>query len=840
MLTLALELLAAASPCTGADIALENAVRPEPQTVPQGGQIDLALPAFPEVAGKAVLLRFRAVILTAGEGGCNYNASVRLNGAPLGRRTAGGQERLIAREPVLQLTAGDYPAFSVFSGDKLMMMFAPDVTRGDAMTSDGLGATFTLDVSDVARAADGNTLTFRNELPGVLPEGQGALRVEAIEVGWLDRASLPQPPSLVPQRGPIAASVAAGGMRLSQSTRGGFAAQVDGGPELLVETAVGMQPNATSVLVADDASAPAADVSVETQAWGSAGFVLTASWPGLSLRRTLRLQPGCVEWKEQWRNTGDTIRGVPFRHRCFLRSESARFRVGGSPDAVGLATSACNPTLFLESARTPGIGWGLTAESDWLRLLLGLSGHGGVGEVYTATLALAPGASLELDLSLEPVTDGGGYWSFINGVRRRWGVNGITQERPVFWGYTRSPEGATPDEQVARALGGLGPITIVLGPWQRLQPDAYTIRAGAYPKLPADAPPTPGACPDLDVEAFVTFAHREAYWTALKEEVALLRRAAPNAELMQMLHPSMEAVYRPLQDRWPIAAEGILTPEGRVYEAPHYSRAWLGDYTDKDWGVLYYVPRPGSAYLQIILGEATRALDEMKLDGLYCDEFSWAFSRSGYSRYDYSRWDGYSADLDEDGNVVRPKADAASVTESCQLRLAGEVLRRGGYFLGNGGSALRSLNALPIARFIEGGNGAGQWPQGHLSATPLVLGNLGDEKTRAGVFESVKACLREGCLYSPTAVNLLLEGPDNFVSKLYPMTVKEIGPGWIVGEERIATVVSRSFPWPGGRVRRCVYDPGGELLDQPAIVETLPAGQIAVEVPAGGLAIFER
>jgi hypothetical protein len=479
------------------------------------------------------------------------------------------------------------------------------------------------------------------------------------------------------------------------------------------------------------------------------------------------------------------------------------------------------------------------AESDWLRLLMGVHGYAALGEVFSETLALAPGKSIDFDLSLTPVSDGGGYWSFINGVRRRWGVNGITQERPVFWGYGRAAEEATAEEKVARALGNLGPIYVVLGPWQRLEPDADVVRAGNYSKLPEGAPRTPGACPDLDVDKFLTFAHREAHWRALKQEVELIRKAAPNVKLMQMLHPAMEAVYKPLQDRWPIAAQAILTPAGKAFESATYSRAWLGDYGDKDWGVLYYVPRPGSAYVEIILSEATRALDEVGLDGLYCDEFSWAFTRNSYSRYDYSQWDGYSAELDEAENVVHLKADGAAVTESCQLRIAGEVLRRGKYFLGNGGSALRSVNRLPIARFIEGGNGTAQWPQGHLSATPLILGNMGDERTRQGVFASVKACLREGCLYSPTPVNLLLDGPDNFVCKLYPMTVQHIGPGWVVGKERIATTVSGKFPSPSRTVRRYAYDAQGALLDSPTVPGALPKGEIAVQVPPEGLVILE-
>ena len=36
--------------------------------------------------------------------------------------------------------------------------------------------------------------------------------------------------------------------------------------------------------------------------------------------------------------------------------------------------------------------------------------------------------------------------------------------------------------------------------------------------------------------------------------------------------------------------------------------------------------------------------------------------------------------------------------------------------------------------------------------------------------------LSMGSIYSPIAVNHLLEGPDNFVCKQYPLTVRELGP----------------------------------------------------------------
>lgn len=823
-------------------LPLEDVLQLHPQSVPQGKPVELSLPALPAKPGKVLLLRFRAVILSPSEGGCNFNASVYLNGVCLGRYTTGGEERLVGREPTLELSAQRNVGFPVFSGDKLMMMFAPTVERGDAMTTDGLGATFALNLSDVARGVDGNTLKISNDLPGKLAPGFGDLRVEDIEVGWMDRSRLPQPVSAVPERRAVGGGVSVGQLGLAQSQRGGFVVRMSGGLELLVETGLGMRPDTESCLVADDSAPESPEVKRAVERWGPAGYRLRATWPTLKLTRTVTVRTGLVEWKERWTNTGDEIREVLFRHRVFLRGQVARFRLGGSADNAVLAGTAANPTLFVQSPTRAGEGAGITAESDWLRLLMGLRCRAGVGEIYSDTLALAPKAEVDFDMTITSVTDGGGYWSFINSVRRRWGVNGIELRHPIFWGYAHAADAKSDEEQIAKSLGHLGAIYLVIGPWQRLEPDARVVTAGRYPKLPPEAPRAPRACPDLDAGAFLTFAHREPYWEQLRKEVALIHRVAPQVKVMQRLHPAMESVYRPMQDRWPIAAEAIRRPDGTVFEDAGYSRAWLGDMAAKDWGVLYYVPRPGSTYLEMILDGVRRALDECGLDGLYCDEFSWAYNTRGYSRYDYSRWDGYSADLDDAGKVARLKCDNAYVTESCQLRMVDEVLRRGKFFLNNGGNALRSLNSLPHARFIEGGNGPAMMPQGHLSPTPLVLGNMGDEATRQGVFNSVKACLAQGCLYSPTAVNLLLEGSDNFVCKLYPLTVRELGPGWILGQERLITTVSQSFRWPedGGAVRLYSYNAEGKLLDSKTVVKVSAKQELSVQVPEKGLVIAER
>lgn len=832
----------AALPAGAATPALEEPIRLPAQSVPPGQAVTLTLPALPAKPGKVILLRLRAVIRTATVAGCNYNASLRLNDHPIGRYTAAGDERLVGRDPSFEFATGhEGTSFPALAGTALMMLFAPDVNQGDAATKDGLGATFLLDITDIARGVDGNTLTLRNNLKEALPGGFGDLVVEDLAVGWVDRAALPQPPTAVPERGALADGITVGNLRLSQGKAGGFALRVAEGVELLVETTVGMKGDAPSLLLAEDGVPGEGAPKLRVGKWGPAGYRLEAAWPALRLERTLEIGDGLVRWKERWTNTGDQTWGVPFRHRCFLRGEAARFWVGGSPENASLASSAQNPTLYLDSPTRRGHGVGITAESDWLRLLMWLRARTGVGELYSETLALAPGKSIDFELTLTPVRDGGGYWSFINSVRRRWGVNGTPMPRPMFLGYSLPKGEGTPAEKLRRALGHLGPITVVLGPWQRLEPDARVVTAGKYPRLPEGAPRAPGACPDLDIDAWLTLQHREAYWEQLGKEAAAIRAACPNAQVMQMMHPSMETVYKPLQDRWPIAQDIIRTAAGEAFEDAGYSKAWLYGMVEKDWGVLYYVPRPGSAYLEELLKGMRRALDQYRLDGIYCDEFSWAYSQRGYSRYDYSRWDGFSADLDADGSVLRLKCDNAFVTESAQLRMLHEVLSRGKFFLGNGASALRSVNSLPIQRFIEGGNGPSNMGFGHLSAVPLVLGNLGDETTRKGVFESVRLCLSAGCIYSPMAVNLLLEGPDNFVCKLYPITVRELGAGFVIGEERLVTTVSGSYAWPGraASVRRYIYDADGNLQPVAAPRKMAARQKLDVKVPDKGLVIAE-
>lgn len=88
----------------------------------------------------------------------------------------------------------------------------------------------------------------------------------------------------------------------------------------------------------------------------------------------------------------------------------------------------------------------------------------------------------------------------------------------------------------------------------------------------------------------------------------------------------------------------------------------------------------------------------------------------------------------------------------------------------------------------------------------------------------------------------MLEGEDNFVCKLYPLTVTEIGPGFIAGRERFIARESDVYSWTGvsdGEVEIFAYNEDGIRVQKGARAKIVN-GSIELEVPPKGLVIAEK
>ena len=374
-------------------------------------------------------------------------------------------------------------------------------------------------------------------------------------------------------------------------------------------------------------------------------------------------------------------------------------------------------------------------------------------------------------------------------------------------------------------------------PWRRN--DHNFVRENKYPKLKEGMPPAPGKTPDLDIEEYLTFKHRKRADDWLAYETRMIHKFAPEAKVIASTHPAMETVYLPLQDRWPYAECTLRTASGEIFHHPGYDRTHLLEFSKKDWVVGYYVPYSGSRYYEAIIQDIEKTL-ALGVDGFYVDEFSLGAHRD-YCRYDYSRWDGFSADLDDNGNVVRLKSDVCYAIGPLQSDIISRLMQKGKFILGNGSAVLRTINNAPVLRFWEGASGFATTSGAHLNHIPMIYGNYGDETTGKGIFHAVRDAIGAGCLYSPRACNLLLKGRDNFVCKQYPMTIVDIGPGLIIGKERILTTQSGCVDWLGTKDAKVVfyrYDAEGNLLPQTA--GNVLKGKIEISVEKDGLTIVEK
>lgn len=774
------------------------------------------LPALKLKPGFVPVLRCRMAIKGKHAAGCNYGVRLSCNGVELTGKTASGHNRLLERQSRFELKDPQYKGrrFSVFRGSDLLMIFAPSTDAADPVTVEGNGSWFCLDLSDLNRDVDCNTITFRNIRSKDATDR--VIIVTDAEFGYR-KQNMNETDVRIVNYTPSTTFLKNATLRLDLYPGGAFAlSHNDKGPAIIIETAIGTTPLPAATLTATatpDAKHPAPKI---TQ-MGADAFRIQATFGTLKMERTLRLLADRLEWKEKWSNQGRHIAGVPFRHQCTLASEAPRVWLRGEPDTTDQLTLDGNATVFLESRKHPGAGAGIVLEDDILRLVAGAIVEKGIAEIYSTTLAVAPGTSRSFTYSVSPVAEGG-YWTFINELRDRWGAGKFGIERPVFWApHLRQGDTAA---GIRRELGHLGNIAVSIPIWLPQNWDKPLLRS------------------EKNVTPSELMANRKVHFQEfLERTIPKFKRALPNAKILTMTHPMMFYAYLPEFEQSPMAADAIRTPKGTPYRHDGFESIILRNGVKKGWFIAYLLPRPGGYAFQSHMA-TTDAVLAAGADGLYCDEFSSCNERRSYSRYDYAEWDGFSADLDENGNVIRLKSDCAYTSLQFQNALLHKLTSNGKFFLGNGPTVSRDILASAGHRFSEGASSHANMAAGHLNHVPLVLGNYGDQKSTAGVMAAVREALLAGCVYSPfSTTHFHLQGPDNFVCKLYPLTIHRLGPGTIWGKERLITCISGEYTLPPEAFapRLFIYDKKGERVDAPA-----PQGnRLTLDVPEGGLVIVE-
>jgi hypothetical protein len=487
-------------------------------------------------------------------------------------------------------------------------------------------------------------------------------------------------------------------------------------------------------------------------------------------------------------NTGNELAGVMIENRLALPAPASGVLLGGRPP-IGETSFRESPSHPTALALGNGYAIGLVAEDDIFRIHGRVSTAPGVLGLSDPRLGIAPGASHTLEWSIYP-QPGGDYWSFINAVRRNWGVN-FPMEAIAFDGIG-STSRRTPEEQRAwvmdRKLSAV--ISTQSAFWPEEVEDIPEIAAD--PILSKVQPPTPILAEGPAIPLAKTMNELVARWAALN------RSAAPPVKSLLYIHPNISSDPGS-QEKY--ADSKVLDETGKHLTTPFSYPLYL------------YLPTLETTYGQAMMETIQFITRDLKLDGIYMDEFNIA----GVPAYmKHKLWDGVSAEIDEQTHAVKGKVSSSILLQQPWRDAMVKYLRANGKMLvGNTHPHTRTATDWHVQFFVETVSYS-LMIESHLS-TPWGLANHNTDYDAASQAQMARRILDYGGLA------MVYNWPDeplhpSFSALMYPITPEELREGMVLGRERIVTNRSGRYGWnDGGDADVYVFDGTGALAEKPDV-----------------------
>ncbi|MEI6500147.1 MAG: hypothetical protein WCP21_03865, partial [Armatimonadota bacterium] len=497
-----------------------------------------------------------------------------------------------------------------------------------------------------------------------------------------------------------------------------------------------------------------------------------------------------VHVADTFTNPTDKLIGVMVEHYADLVGTPEAIYLAGrkSFSEASNAWEAANPSAF---AQFKQLGVGLVAEDDVFRVHV-RSMHDeksfGLADDY---LGLAPGSSVTLEWSIYPALKGD-YWTFVNAVRRDWGVN-FTIPGPFVFAY-KWAAGLT-GEQYAKWMHDRG-LKYICGGIAKYPDGKYAHGTGI-----------------LFAPQFVA---QERAWTR--------KMAAADPSLVPLQYFHAQCCTEP-DCRTKYADSRLLDAQGKQIDYPH---AFV---------IPLFVPTDSNSYGKALWGYVNTLIDDIGAKGIYWDEMSYSVERLAPGL----PWDGHTVIINPTTHEVEEKLTSVPLAmQSLQVKIVDYIRGKGLFFMANSQAHTRTMMRKNIVRFVETGTYSGVYNT-HLGC-PLGLGNHSDEPTMADSAEHVRELLKRGALYYGHYY-ARDPAPWNFTAVMFPLTPQQLGPGYVLGKERLHTAISGRFGFPDGAVADVyVVNANGERVTSGMVTEVNEGGKrfYDLRMPSDHFAILVR
>lgn len=657
-----------------------------------------------------------------------------------------------------------------------------------------------LDVSDLVRAGS-NTLEITNNATDALATRTGS-DLDLIVAHALLRTTEGRSPALgakdqmrhVINRGEPGAGPAT--YHGEMKPGGGFTLRI-GQQRLAFETSISYPDAGINRLLpsreADREGQPG--WSVTTTAGDGIGQCI-ARGPDYTVLRRVQFTPWCIRIADEVtnRHPGKAL-GLMVKHSLALKElGDPGVRLAGNADpAVNDYYAPANPSVWV---RLGDSSLGMICEDDVFRAQarLWFDPDSVSAGLRTEMLYLPPGEAHTLRWSVYPVASGD-YYDFINLVRLDWGSNYTVEGAWCFFVPDRIID--TPVEQLRKDLERLGVrYACSWGGWVDPKHDPKRIGFGSE----------------------VLSDYWADYRDRLRQAVAKLHTARPDLKAL---------VYYDTQ-------RDTHADAGARYRASRLTNA-QGVHGSTEWGGRYSLTWSMVATLTGGFGKDTLDavdvyMDQIGADGLYWDEMENV--AYGYPLMTYDRPDGHSCLLDPATYTVKQQVGLTTLLgEGHRLAVIDKVRAKGGYIMGNGPTTTRELLAKRVQRMVEIQHNDVWAYEGNLD-TPLGYASSRQD------FANVTRALQMATLLVGTRRDY-----ESEISRhLFPITPIELHRGYILGAERIVTMHSGRYGWPGEAAQATVryFDNTGKLRDTQQVVAPGATGRIGVQLAQGEVAVIER
>ena len=534
---------------------------------------------------------------------------------------------------------------------------------------------------------------------------------------------------------------------------------------------------------------------------GSTGAV---EWktPYYSITRKLTVKDDHIYVSDTISNTSDKLIGLWLATWINHQDKAAKYLLGGREVSGNASFDEIeNPSVCVQ-AKDGAIG--IIPESDIFQAHINLFKNDAQIGIEDRNLGIESGKSVTMEWSIYPVAKGG-YWDFVNAIRRNWDVN-YTVPGPFAFVNLGRMEKAKVDERIE---------------WIKAQ----NIR------MICDSIPVynmPMQIQRNNKYGDPVFSHW-AHGTASLLGTDFLSNVEYARELLKKTLPGLEYFFYFHAQCSTLENGPRLYDDSIIYDSKGNSLCY---YSIKCMEL--YLPTLNNKYGKALWAYVELVVDKMNMN-MYWDESAYSMQRIVYN----TAWDGCSVELDAQFNVARKITCVPLSMQPFNLKVVSYVKSKGKKLLTNSQAATATMREEKLLRFVE----TASYDNIYKSNLGCIIGLATNhpEKNPADAYAHVYNFLKRGGLYY--ADSSIPAVPENyFVQYMFPTTPVEIYAGIIFGKERIITCKSGSFSLPEDAPAQIVaVSPEGLVVDHAKLVKEIKTGnryKYEVRIPSNYIVIL--